>query len=184
MKAVFLSGLQGSGKGVQGGMLAEKGFKHLIASDALGFMQSRDDSFRNEVSGFVSAGILVPDEITLKALKGYVEEKASPADNLVLDGYMRTATQADGMISYLQSLGYEILVVLLRVDEDTAFERALSRGRTDDTPEKLKVRFQGYYDHIGAVLAAIVQHGHSVHVVNTARSPQEIHEHICALINA
>ncbi len=183
VKAVFLSGLQGSGKGMQGALLAKRGFKHLVASDALGFMQTEDDGFRNEVSAYVSGGILVPDDITLKALKGYLQAKTSPADNVILDGYMRTAPQADGMISYLQDMGYDIFVILLVLDEKTASERALLRGRKDDTPEKLKVRFQGYYDHIGSVLATVVKYGHSIHVVNTTGAPEGIHERIYALIN-
>ncbi len=178
MKAFFLIGLQGSGKGAQGILLKDRGFKQLVASDAL---EAAPDDLKHEITSCVSAGQLVPDEITVRALKNYLEDKTAHSDDIVLDGYMRTSGQAEAMLIYLEELRYDITVFILVLPDAEAFKRALQRGRLDDTEEKLKVRFRGYYDHIGSVLATVVRRGYTIHTVNTAGSAEQIHESICRI---
>ncbi len=181
MKAWFFNGLQGSGKGKQGEFLEALSFKRVVASEALAEKEKNDLSYQQEVNGYISSGLLVPDEITVNAIKDYLQDRTTPMDNIVLDGCMRTAGQAEGMIQYLEDMGYSITVFLFVLPEETAVERALLRRRKDDTPEKLKVRFKGYYDHLGSVLATVVQRGYSIHVINTAGTPESIHLEICKI---
>ncbi|MCX6703653.1 MAG: nucleoside monophosphate kinase [Candidatus Zambryskibacteria bacterium] len=178
MRAFFLIGLQGSGKGVQGTLLTQIGFKQLVASKAL---ESAPTDVKDEITSLVSAGQLVPDEITVRALTEYLEDKTTPSDDIVLDGYMRTPGQTDAMLTYLEKMGYDITVFVLVLPDEIAVRRALLRNRADDTPEKLKVRFKGYYDHIGSVLATVVRRGYSVHTVDTSGYPEHIFQSICKI---
>lgn len=176
MKAFFLNGLQGAGKGAQGMFLARLGFKQLVASEAL---EAAPEELKHEITSYVSAGQLVPDEITVRALTDYLEDVTNPGDNIVLDGYMRTPGQAEAMLEYLEKLGYEVTVFLLVLPDKEAMKRALERGRPDDTEAKLKVRFKGYYDHIGSVLATVVRRGYSIYTINTSGPAEGIHRMIC-----
>ncbi len=178
MQGFFFIGLQGAGKGAQGMLLKRLGFKQLVASEAL---EAAPNDLKHEITSYVSAGQLVPDEITVRALTDYLEDRTTPSDNIVLDGYMRTPGQAEAMLVYLEELGYDITVFVLVLPDAIALKRALDRGRPDDTEDKLKVRFQGYYDHIGSVLATVVRRGYSIHTVDTSGAAEQIHEKICRI---
>ena len=91
-RGVILIGRQGSGKGTQGALLAERlGSRHISTGDCLrAAMRDRTDLGR-QVEEFVASGRLVPDQL----VSGVVAQSLADApDGFVLDGFPRTVAQA------------------------------------------------------------------------------------------
>jgi len=176
---IFLNGRMGSGKTTQGNFLQEKGFFRVIASDALAKRQDGDPDYAREVASCQSSGVLVPDNLTIQVILDYLQEHTNPTMNLVLDGCMRTPLQARTMIEYHRRAGYAITVCFLHIDDSMAMSRAYIRQRSDDSQETIKKRLQAYYDNLAPVLTTIVGLGCSIHTINGALPPDEVHREIC-----
>jgi adenylate kinase len=151
---VVLLGPPGAGKGTQAQIIAG----HL-AVPAI----STGDIFRANVSGqtelglaakgFMDAGDLVPDAITVAMVKDRLAEPDAKA-GFLLDGFPRTIAQAEQLRSSLQDLGQGLDRVLeLVVDEDELVRRLSGRRmlvdgqwvqREDDKPETVRHRLQVY----------------------------------------
>jgi adenylate kinase len=93
MKYVFL-GIQGSGKGTQAKIIAEKEkICHISTGDLL---RAATGSLKDEADKYMSQGKLIPDELMLKILKERM--KNSDCQNgFILDGFPRNLEQAKAL---------------------------------------------------------------------------------------
>jgi adenylate kinase len=92
----------------------------------------------------MDAGELVPDEVVI----GMIRERLEGEDGgFLLDGFPRSAPQAEALDELLESLDSALcLVLLLDVGRDELISRLLSRGRADDTPETVAKRLDVYLE--------------------------------------
>ena len=130
MRIVFL-GPPGSGKGTQSEALREKlGVPQISTGDMLRAARKAGTALGREADAFMSAGKLVPDEVVI----GLVEERVQEADaqkGFILDGFPRTAPQAEALSALLKRLGKPLdRVVQIEVPRELLVERATLR-RTD-----------------------------------------------------
>ena len=66
-RVLFLLGGPGSGKGTIGSGLVEKfGFVHMSAGDLLRAEVMKGGELAEELNGYMSQGLLVPGEVTVK----------------------------------------------------------------------------------------------------------------------
>jgi len=96
-------------------------------------------------SAVMESGGLVSDEI----MNGIVAERLAKADisenGVLLDGFPRTADQADTLESILAELGRPLTLALnLEVPVDEVTRRMVARGRSDDTEEAIRRRLELY----------------------------------------
>jgi len=90
MNLIFI-GPQGSGKGTQAKLIAERfGFVHISTGDLLRSLQGE---LRREADSFMQSGKLVPDEFIIKILKERLE-KSDCQKGIILDGFPRNINQA------------------------------------------------------------------------------------------
>jgi adenylate kinase len=73
------------------------------------------------------------------------------AEGFVLDGFPRTAAQAEALDAMLREIGRDLDVVFeFQIDDETSVERLLKRaheeGRADDTPEVIARRLALYHE--------------------------------------
>jgi adenylate kinase len=101
------------------------------------------------VQPIYDAGGLVPDDIMI----GLIRERlaADAGDGFVLDGFPRTAVQAEALDEMLDDIGRPLTVVLeFQLPEEVSIERLTLRkqdeGRADDTPEAIRKRLSLYYE--------------------------------------
>ena len=125
--ALVLFGSPGSGKGTQSKLLMERlGIPQISTGDMLRDHIRRGDEVGKAISGLMSAGLLVPDEL----VNALVAERLAEPDSrngFILDGYPRTRQQAEVLVGLLKRLGMEEVVIHLVVDYNVISARLTQR---------------------------------------------------------
>ncbi len=161
---ILLLGAPGAGKGTQGKILAERlGLPKITTGDILRAAVKAGTALGLEARRYMDAGKLVPDAVILGLIK---DELAKPEakDGAVLDGFPRTAPQAELVDRTLGERGQRLShVLLLDVDEDQVVQRMHSRasleGRIDDTPETVRTRLEVYRRDTAPLVAHYAERG-------------------------
>jgi len=148
---ILLLGPQGAGKGTQGKLISrEYGFPHIATGDILRAAMGEGTELGCKVKPIYDAGGLVPDDIMI----GLIRERLAAddaANGFVLDGFPRTAVQAEALDEMLDEIGRPLTVVLeFQLPEEVSIERLTRRageeGRADDTPEGIRRRLRLYHE--------------------------------------
>ncbi len=153
MRLVIL-GRQGSGKGTQSVRIAETyGCIHVSTGDMLRAAVAEGTELGMAASAVMESGGLVSDEI----MNGIVAERLAKPDiaaqGVLLDGFPRTADQADTLESILADLDQPLTLALnLDVPVDEVTRRMMARGRSDDTEEAIRRRLQLYEEQTAPLL--------------------------------
>lgn len=108
MTFVVLLGAPGSGKGTQAQILSDRlGIPHVATGDLFRAAVREGSAIGLEARRFMERGQLVPDEITVRMLLGRLAQPdARPG--VVLDGFPRTAAQADALDRALAEHGTKV----------------------------------------------------------------------------
>ena len=124
MKVVVLLGAPGAGKGTQAPLLADSLGIPVVATGDLFRGAVRDGTpLGLEARRFMDAGQLVPDQITIRLL---LDRLARPdaARGVILDGFPRTAIQAQALDDALADRGAAVCAAVL---VDVAAEELVRR---------------------------------------------------------
>jgi adenylate kinase len=146
---ILLLGLQGAGKGTQGRLISsEYGIPHIATGDILRSAIAAGTPLGRDVQPLYDAGKLVPDEIMIELIRDRLAED-NTREGFVLDGFPRTAVQAEALDAMLAEIERPLSVVFeFQLPEEVAVERLLRRaheeGRVDDTPEAIRMRLHLY----------------------------------------
>jgi len=152
---LVILGRQGSGKGTQSLRISKTyGCIHVSTGDMLRAAVADGTELGKEASIVMEAGGLVSDEI----INGIVAERLAKADiaenGVLLDGYPRTADQADKLKSILADLAQPLTLALnLDVPVDEVTKRMVARGRSDDTEEAIRRRLALYEEQTAPLRA-------------------------------
>ena len=111
MKIIFF-GPPGSGKGTQAKLLAkELNILHLSTGDILREKLSNADSLSTKLKEIMASGNLVSDEILNQIIANkLISEECS--NGFILDGYPRTISQSDFLVSFFKSNSLILDVIL------------------------------------------------------------------------
>jgi adenylate kinase len=148
---VLLLGPQGAGKGTQGKLIsAEHGVPHIATGDILRGAMAAGTELGRRVKPIYDAGGLVPDDIMIELIRERLATDDA-ANGFVLDGFPRTAVQAEALDEVLDEIGRPLTVVLeFQLPEQVSIERLTRRageeGRADDTPEGIGRRLRLYHE--------------------------------------
>ncbi|WP_214367169.1 adenylate kinase [Pseudonocardia sp. H11422] len=142
---LVLVGPPGAGKGTQAERLAERlDVPHISTGDLFRANLRDETPLGVEAKRYMDAGDLVPDEVTV----GMVRDRLADPDaakGFILDGFPRTAAQAEALAALLAENGTELdAVVEFAVSDDVVVQRLLGRGRSDDTEDVIRRRQQVY----------------------------------------
>lgn len=109
---IVLFGPPGVGKGTQAELLIEYlKLPHVATGDLFRDNLKRETSLGSLAKDYMSRGELVPDEVTIGMLKERIEQPDA-ANGVLLDGFPRTAKQADALSELLVEKGERVSVVL------------------------------------------------------------------------
>jgi adenylate kinase len=183
---VLILGAPGAGKGTQGQILAQRlGLVKITTGDILRAAVQARTPLGVDAKKYMDAGKLVPDNVILDLIKGELD-RPEAKEGAVLDGFPRTAAQAELVDQTLGARGQRLShVLLLDVSEEELMRRLRGRaaleGRTDDTPETIHTRLQVYQQDTAPLVAHYVPRG-VVHRVPGTGSVEQIADEIKRII--
>ncbi len=129
LNLVFL-GPPGSGKGTQGERLQEElQLPYYATGDILRAAVREGTDLGRSAKEYMDRGDLVPDELIVGMIGARIDSPEA-ADGFILDGFPRTAPQAEALAAKLEELGRELTTVLLIDVSDDEVVRRLGGRRT------------------------------------------------------
>jgi UMP-CMP kinase len=148
---VFVLGGPGSGKGTMCSLAkAQLGWTHLSTGDLLRAERATGGATAATIERYITAGELVPNEITVTLLKNAMETamRTTGRINFLLDGFPRSLDNMEGWYEIFgrdaelpSMLHFECLYEVL---EQRILGRAKYSGRSDDNVESMKLRFDTF----------------------------------------
>ena len=144
---LIILGPQGSGKGTQAKLLAEKyGLSHISSGELLREEAESGSEKGKLISKILNSGELMPFETVLEVLEPRLRAQTS---GFILDGTPREMSQAEYLDSFLAELKINIdRVIVLDIPREESISRLAKRasleGRSDDTPEAINERLELY----------------------------------------
>jgi adenylate kinase len=144
---LIILGPQGSGKGTQAKLLAERfGLTHISTGELMRNEIDSGSDFGKEIKSIINKGDLVSDEILFSVL-----EKAplKSGHGFILDGTPRNLFQAVALEKVFAKVGLTLdKVISIDIPHDVSVQRMLKRAeiehRPDDTLEAIKKRLAIY----------------------------------------
>lgn len=200
---IVIFGPQGSGKGTQAKMLADRyGIPHISTGDIFREAAKRKDKMGLEVKKVLDEGSLCSDALTNEVVKHRLED-VDCAEGFILDGYPRTLVQAEA----LDEFSNIEFVIVLEISDEEAIKRLSKRRqcpkckritdinegaecakcgtklvqRADDTPELIKKRLDDYHD-ITQPLLEYYKPREVVFVINGEQKPEKVFRNILEVL--
>lgn len=126
-KIIVLIGAPGAGKGTQARLLQERrNIPQISTGDIFREMKSADTPLAREVQSIMASGKLISDDITYQI----VRERTSRDDcagTFILDGYPRTAVQAQQLEELAKEQGKEIQAIQVDIPTENLEKRMTGR---------------------------------------------------------
>ncbi len=126
-KIIVLMGAPGAGKGTQARLLHERlGLPQISTGDIFRALAQTKTPLAEEVRAIQQAGRLIPDEVVIRV----VEDRTSQDDcrnGYVLDGYPRTAAQAEMLEALAGRQHKKLSAILIDVPQELLEKRMTGR---------------------------------------------------------
>lgn len=158
---VILLGAPGSGKGTQSERLvASYDLVHVSSGDLFRDHLGRGTELGRLARGYMDAGALVPDEVTI----GMIADRLGQPDvqgRVLFDGFPRTVGQAEALDDLLArtGLGGVAAAIFLDVDDELVTQRMVGRGRSDDNLDTIRARLATFRRDTAPVIAFYASQG-------------------------
>lgn len=170
---ITLFGAPGSGKSVQGQMLARKlGWAWYSSRDMLSTMHNKDIMYRLDHGMFV-------DDDTMNSLMRDVMQRAHARGvaRVVLDGFPSSYRQVRWMIDHGE-IEYLTGAIILRVPHGELWKRLMERKRVDDTRAAIERRNELYDRSITGMVRALSMEDVLIREVDGMGTEQDVLERI------
>lgn len=174
----------GAGKGTQAPSLCDKLGIPLISMGEIlrGAIASLSD-LGTLAGPYVEKGELVPDETMIK----FIRHRLTGPDlgkGWLLDGYPRTAFQAEELDFLLDELGQRLdWAIYLDVPQELLVSRTLARSRADDLPEIVERRIELFQERT-IPLVEYYEYRQRLLRIDGRRSVEEVRQDILNLLKA
>jgi len=169
MSRLVLLGPPGAGKGTQAVRLAGTlGIPAVSTGDIFRRNVTEGTELGVTAKSYMDAGDYVPDTVT-NAMVADRLAQPDAVDGFLLDGYPRTADQVSELDRMLQVQGVVLeCVVEITADTDEVVKRltlrAAEQGRSDDTEEVFRHRFEVYAEQTAPLAQLYADRGLLVQV--------------------
>jgi adenylate kinase len=176
---IIFMGVAGSGKSVQGRMLADRlALPWLSTGEFLRMLVS------GEKRKDMIAGKLLSDNEIITLVQR-IFTIIDTHKEFILDGFPRTVAQADWLINQIKHGQLHATgVVHLVVSKEAVHERLIARGRPDDNIDAIAERLSEYEESAKPILEHFKKAGVPIFDINGAQEVAEVQREIVAAINA
>ena len=124
-KIIVLIGAPGAGKGTQARLLEERrGIPQISTGDMFREMKNDDTPLAKEVQAIMSAGKLISDELTFQIVQNRTSREK---ESYILDGFPRTARQAEMLESLAEEQNKEIQAIEIDMPKKELMQRLTGR---------------------------------------------------------
>jgi len=172
---IIITGVAGSGKSTEGQRLAKE-----LGYEWISIGQMLRDHITDERRQDMLEGKMLDDREVIAILQDEMAKLALDKEFL-LDGFPRTAFQADWLLSEHQEQHVKIRAVIhLRASQTVVKKRLLERGRPDDTEAAIQARFEEYEQAILPVLNRFKAADVPVYDINAEQLPEDVHRDVLA----
>jgi adenylate kinase len=126
---LVLMGPPGAGKGTQAQRIsAERGVAHIATGDMLRAAVREGTELGLRAKEIMARGDLVPDDVIIGMLRDRLADGDAGRNGFLLDGFPRTAPQADALDQMLATLGRRVeRVLVFDLEEEVLVERLAGR---------------------------------------------------------
>jgi UMP-CMP kinase len=179
---VFVLGGPGAGKGTMCELSeTQLGWTHLSTGDLLRAEREAGGPTATTIEEYMTAGKLVPNEITVTLLKNAMERvtRTTGKTNFLLDGFPRSE---DNLEAWYEIFGRETeLPKMLYFEcpyaelEKRILGRARYSGRSDDNVESIKLRFDTFKAETLPIVELFKGQGKCVEV-DTSQGRQDVYD--------
>ncbi|OLP16023.1 adenylate kinase [Leptolyngbya sp. 'hensonii'] len=177
MRLVILGG-PGSGRGTQARQVCDYlGIVPISTGDVLRQAITDQTELGQQLQSCVEKGELVPDEIMIQFMR---QRLAQPdvATGWLMDGYPRTAFQAEELDFLLDDLGQRLnWAIFLDVPDPVLLQRSTSQSRLDDTPEAVQRRIELFHSRTVPILEYYERRNRLLRI-NGDQSPEAVQQDI------
>jgi adenylate kinase len=126
-KIIVLIGAPGAGKGTQARLLEErKGIPQISTGDMFRALKNADTPLAREVQETMAAGKLISDQLTYQIVRDRTSREDTKG-TYILDGYPRTAVQAEQLEELAKEQSKEIQAIEVDVPRDILMKRLTGR---------------------------------------------------------
>ncbi len=124
-RIIVLIGAPGAGKGTQARLLQERrGIPQISTGDMFREMKNADTPLAREVQETMASGKLISDNLTYQIVR---DRTSREANSYILDGYPRTAVQAEQLENLSEEQCKEIQAIEVNVAREELFKRLTGR---------------------------------------------------------
>ena len=155
---LVMLGAPGAGKGTQAKKLCESiGLPHISSGDLFRYNIKNETELGKLASSYINKGELVPDDVTIAMVRDGLSDPETK-NGAILDGFPRTAPQAEALEQTLRELGGELtLVPYIQVPEEELIARLAGRWMCSECARIYHTKFNppkqaGVCDDDGAPL--------------------------------
>lgn len=174
---ILILGPQGSGKGTQAQILAEKlGLPALSMGQLLRDEVASGSLLGEKIASIINAGNLVPDDIALDVLKLRIQ-KEDAENGYILDGYPRNMAQYNTYSNFDTPTALLVITVPKEETLKRLLKRAEIEGRADDNEETILKRLAIYEQDTEPLIEKYTEMG-IAHVVDGIGTIEEVAERI------
>jgi UMP-CMP kinase len=181
-EVAFVLGGPGAGKGTQCQLLQERleGWVHLSAGDLLRAERTAGGELGGLINAKIAAGALVPSSITVKLLenamiKAFAESKTQ---KFLIDGFPRSH---ENMQAWEDTMSNHTIKFVLDFEcpEEVLVGRLLERGqnsgRSDDTIDVIRKRFQTFQKESVPIIEHLRKNGTTVHKIASDQGVEQVY---------
>ncbi|OIP81625.1 hypothetical protein COW94_03850 [Candidatus Peregrinibacteria bacterium CG22_combo_CG10-13_8_21_14_all_44_10] len=197
---IILFGMQGSGKGTQGKLIAQRHNLSVFETGAELRKLAQDDSeLGQKIKAIIEAGNLVPNEVVMEIIENFMH-KLPEGSTVLFDGIPRKMEQAETFDTLMTRLGRDFKGILIEISEEVAMQRLTTRRicekckevypakyealscekcggtlvtRQDDNADAIKTRITAYTDETMPVIKKYESKGKIIRV-NGEQDIQEV----------
>ena len=180
MDLLVLFGVQGSGKGTQAKLIAEKFNYQIFETGAeLRKIAKENSSLGIEIKETINSGNLVSSEHIKRLIQDFLEK--NKGQKIIFDGFPRNAEQLKTFLEIVGLSGLNFKAVIFELSKEKSIQRLLKRAeienREDDTKEVIEKRISIFYNETLPVIEKIKEKNEVIEI-DADQSIESIHKEL------